>query len=89
MKTFRFPLGHEEGKTMTAGELKGILSMYPDKMPVPTGFAEIVGDYFPVLHATASSLGGPRLLSSQLRSQRLLASIFSIWPKTFTVSPET
>jgi hypothetical protein len=35
---------------MTVGELKGILSMYPDKMPVPTGLAEIVRYDFPVLH---------------------------------------
>jgi hypothetical protein len=56
MKTFRFPLGHEEGKTMTVGELKGILSMYPDKMPVPTGFAEIVSDNLPVLHTVDSVL---------------------------------
>jgi hypothetical protein len=54
MKTFRFPLGHEEGKTMTVGELKGILSMYPDKMPVPTGFAEVVSDDLPVLHPSSS-----------------------------------
>jgi hypothetical protein len=54
MKTFRFPLGHEEGKTMTVAELKGILSMYPDKMPVPTGFAEVVSDDLPVLHPSSS-----------------------------------
>ena len=41
---------------MTVGELKGILSMYPDKMPVPTGFAEIVSDNLPVLHTVDSVL---------------------------------
>jgi hypothetical protein len=47
---------------MTVGELKGILSMYPDKMLVPTGFAEIVSDDFPVLLQTVSR--GPAPLSN-------------------------
>lgn len=34
MKTFRYELGHEAGKTMTVAELKKKLDGYPDDMPV-------------------------------------------------------
>ncbi len=34
MKTFRYKLGHEAGKTMTVAELKSELDKYPDQMPV-------------------------------------------------------
>ena len=34
MKTFRYPLGHEAGKTMTVADLKNKLAEYPDDMPV-------------------------------------------------------
>jgi hypothetical protein len=34
MKTFRYKLGHEAGKTMTVAELKAELDKYPDGMPV-------------------------------------------------------
>lgn len=34
MKTFRYKLGHEAGKTMTVAELKEELEKYPDEMPV-------------------------------------------------------
>lgn len=34
MKTFRYPLGHEAGKTMTVAELRAVLESYPDDMPV-------------------------------------------------------
>ena len=34
MKTFRYELGHEAGKTLTVAELKKELEKYPDNMPV-------------------------------------------------------
>jgi hypothetical protein len=34
MKTFRHPLGHVRGKTMTVGELREKLCNYPPDMPV-------------------------------------------------------
>lgn len=34
MKTFRYPLGHKDGDTLTVGELKALLAEYPDDMPV-------------------------------------------------------
>lgn len=34
MKTFRYPLGHEAGKTLTVGELMEALTDYPYDMPV-------------------------------------------------------
>jgi hypothetical protein len=34
MKTFHYPLGHEDFSTLTVAELKEILSKYPDEMPV-------------------------------------------------------
>jgi hypothetical protein len=40
VKTFRFPLGHIAGQTMTVGELIKKLSEYPEDTPV---FAEWEG----------------------------------------------
>ena len=40
MKTFRYPLGHVAGSTMTVGELRAKLAEYTDDMPV---FAEWEG----------------------------------------------
>jgi len=34
VKTFRYELGHEAGKTLTVGELRAELEAYPDDMPV-------------------------------------------------------
>ena len=34
MKKFRYPLGHEAGKTLTVGELRLALVQYSDKTPV-------------------------------------------------------
>lgn len=34
MKTFRYPKGHEDGKTMTVAELREKLNEFPQDMPV-------------------------------------------------------
>ena len=34
MKTFKYPVGHEAGRTLTVGELKGVLDQFSDDMPV-------------------------------------------------------
>ena len=34
MKTFRYPLGNEDGKTMTVAELRERLNEFPQDMPV-------------------------------------------------------
>jgi len=47
MKTFRYPKGHEAGKTMTVLELKKKLESYPDDMPVLATYEEMHGYVVP------------------------------------------
>lgn len=34
MRTYRYPLGHVAGQTMTVAEMRKVLEAYPDDMPV-------------------------------------------------------
>lgn len=47
MKTFRYALGHENGKTMTVAELREKLSEYPQDMPVLATWEGIITFFDP------------------------------------------
>jgi hypothetical protein len=47
MKTFRYPLGHKYGETMTVGEMKELLGKYEDSMPVLAAWEGILTFFEP------------------------------------------